>query len=455
MQAATQLVDPNQIYYAAVPPQPAATHQQSVPYQYGGGFFAADPYMVAPPPSQGSQPVIMPVGHPGYIYMPPPSATVYYPVPAAPHAATAPYYYTPDVIVQQTMPVPQQFIHTHAIVPGDVPLSKVKSTVRPLSTSTPLPTEFSSIPTTMTNLLPYAGNVNAAHFKCHRNMEQEDVLANLSKISVVSEETMEIENERDCEHRPPRQQCPPPVPLNYKTRMCMTYASGKRCEMGNRCKFAHGSEELRVIPDAVGFKVQRIPNSRYKTKLCKNFGPYASNYCPYGTRCEFIHPNDKEYAFVCSSASQASRNSHNVGNMSQSMCNVTPETVCEAPPNSVTRSAVKPAAEKILLKNRNVAGSMMCLPTIGRREQSSDDSAVGSGSSESGVSCAHAKALTRAREGVPAALVPIKFLRRRSMSQLTLKRFNSIENLDIAASCSQLANLDQNRKQLGVLSPFK
>lgn len=448
MQAAGQIVDPNQYYYAAAVPPQSAAHQQNMPYQYAGGFLA-DPYVVTPP-SQSAQPVIMPVGHPGFIYMPPPSTPVFYSVPTAAPAAATPYYYTPDVYVQQTVSLPQQVIHAHAILPGERATSKKKSSVRPLSTSTPLPTEFSSITAPMTTQIPYAGNMNAAHLKYHRNMEQDDVLANLSKISLVSEETIEAENEKDYEHRPARQRRPPPVPSNYKTRMCMTYASGKHCEMGNRCKFAHGPEELRVV-DAT----QRIPNARYKTKLCKNFGPYAPNYCPYGLRCEFIHPNDKEYALVCSTTSQLSRNPHNVGNMSQNMCNITPETVCEAPPIAVTRSAVKPAPEKILLKNRNIAGSMMCLATTGRREQTSDDSAIGSGSSESGGSYAHVKALTRAREGVPAAVVPIKFLRRRSMSQLTLKRFNSIENLDIAASCSQLANLEQNRKPIGILSPLK
>ncbi|PIO72648.1 hypothetical protein TELCIR_05412 [Teladorsagia circumcincta] len=171
--------------------------------------------------------------------------------------------------------------------------------------------------------------------------------------------------------------------------------------MGSRCKFAHGPEELRVA-DAP----PRAPNARYKTKLCKNFGPYASNYCPYGLRCEFIHPNDKEYALV------------------EAM--------------------------------RFYFSSMMCLATTGRREHTSDDSAIGSGSSESGGSMAHAKALAKAREGMQAPTVPIKFLRRRSMSQLTLKRFNSIENLDVAASCSQLANLEFNRGPMNsILSPLK
>lgn len=221
--------------------------------------------------------------------------------------------------------------------------------------------------------------------------------------------------------------------------------------MGYRCKFAHGPEELRAA-DAP----PRAPNARYKTKLCKNFGPYASNYCPYGLRCEFIHPNDKEYALVCPASSHPpTRNSTKAENLSQNMCNVTPETVCDGPPIAVTRSAVKPAAEKILLKNRNVAGSMMCLATAGRREHTSDDSAIGSGSSESGGSLAHVKALTRARESIQAQTVPMKFLRRRSMSQLTLKRFNSIENLDVAASCSQLANLELNRSPMNLMSPLK
>ncbi|KJH53486.1 hypothetical protein DICVIV_00229 [Dictyocaulus viviparus] len=450
MQPAGQIVDPNQYYYAAVPAQPPP-HQQNVSFQYTGGYFT-DPYVVASVPSQSSQSVIMPVGHPGIIYLPPPSTPVYYSVPTAPAAPTgaASYYYTPDVYVQQTMSVPQQFVQPHAVISSEASMNKMKSAVRPLSTSTPLPTEVASIPPPMTNQIPYNGNINVTHLKYHRNAEHDDVLANLSKISVVSEETIEAENEKDCEHRPVRQRRPPPVPFNYKTRMCLTYASGKQCEMGNRCKFAHGPEELRVADAA-----PRALNARYKTKLCKNFGPYASNYCPYGLRCEFIHPNDKEYALVCSTTSQQTRNLHTVGNISQNMCNITPETECEPPPISVTRSAIKPAAEKILLKNRNIAGSMMCLATTGRREQISDDSAIGSGSSESGVSCAQVKALTRARGSVPATVVPIKFLRRRSMSQLTLKRFNSIENLDIAASCSQLACLEQNRRALSIFSPLK
>ncbi|KHJ95877.1 hypothetical protein OESDEN_04168 [Oesophagostomum dentatum] len=251
--------------------------------------------------------------------------------------------------------------------------------------------------------MPFPGN---AQLKYHRNADHDDVLANLSRISIVSEEhdsTVEVPNEREFD-RPIRQRRPPPVSSNYKTRMCMTYASGKQCEMGNRCKFAHGPEELRV-------------------------------------------------AEPCAAPPRQGRNPPSVGNGPQNVCDVTPETVCEAPPVAVTRSAVKPAAEKILLRNRNIAGSMVCLATVGRREQASDDSAIGSGSSECGASLAHAKALARARDNVPS--VPIKFLRRRSMSQFTLKRFNSSENLDVAASCSQLTAIDHNRGPISMFSPLK
>ncbi|EYC00903.1 hypothetical protein Y032_0112g328 [Ancylostoma ceylanicum] len=446
MQAAGQIIDPNQYYYAPIPAQPSAA-PPGVPYHYAGGFYA-DPYMVTSPPAQGSQPVMMPVGQPGFIYMPSPTAQVYYSVPtAAPAAATtAPIFYSPEVYMQPAITMPPQMAQPHTVIPTEV--NKTRSTVRPLSTSTPLPTEFASIPPPMANQVPCAGNIVQPRY--HRNMDHDDVLANLSKISVVSEEhdsTVEAVNEREFE-RPVRQRRPPPVPSNYKTRMCMTYASGRQCEMGNRCKFAHGQEELRVAEAP-----QRPPNLRYKTKLCKNFGPYSSNYCPYGLRCEFIHPNDKEYALLCSAPPRQIRNTANAGNGPQNVGDVTPETVCEAPPVAVTRSAAKPAAEKILLKNRNIAGSMVCLATAGRREQASDDSAIGSGSSECGASLAQAKALARARDGTSFPTVPIKFLRRRSMSQFTLKRFNSSENLDVAASCSQLAALEHNRAPM--FSPLK
>lgn len=450
MQSTGQIIDGNQYYLAAMPPQATIAPQPGVSYQYAGGFYA-EPYVMTQSPTQTAQPVMMPVGHPGFIYMQPSANPVYYSVPAAPTVpTTTPYFYASDIYVQQSYAVPQPMIQSNAVLPAEPSMPRSRSAVRPLSTSTPLPTETPIVlPQMNSQVSAYNGNVNTVQQKYQRNADHDDVLADLSKISILSEETVGGDSEKDLE-RPPRQRRPPPVPFNYKTRMCITFASGRHCEMGTRCKFAHGPEELRVLDQP-----PRPPNTRYKTKLCKNFGPFSSNYCPYGLRCEFIHPSDKEYALVASSMHRSARGLNHVDSLSQNACNVTPETLCDEPPISVTRSAVKPAVEKILLKNRNVAGSMMCLASTGRRDHASDDSAIGSGSSENGGSLAQVRTVARAREGVEVPNVPMKFLRRRSMSQMTLKRFNSIENLDVAASCSQLANLDRNPSTMRVFSPMK
>ncbi|KAF8367560.1 mex-6 [Pristionchus pacificus] len=82
------------------------------------------------------------------------------------------------------------------------------------------------------------------------------------------------------------------LPSNYKTRMCTQWMDKRECSMGGSCKFAHGNQELRV-PER---PLRAINNPKYKTKMCKNFEPGASGLCAYAERCEYIHPNDREYA---------------------------------------------------------------------------------------------------------------------------------------------------------------
>ena len=50
------------------------------------------------------------------------------------------------------------------------------------------------------------------------------------------------------------------------------------CPYEKKCKFAHGSHELR--------KNQQV-NSKYKTKECGVF--LTEGFCMYGERCNFIH----------------------------------------------------------------------------------------------------------------------------------------------------------------------
>jgi len=45
----------------------------------------------------------------------------------------------------------------------------------------------------------------------------------------------------------------PNYPLNskYKTSMCRHYEATKTCQLGDRCNFAHGEQELRGINDVI------------------------------------------------------------------------------------------------------------------------------------------------------------------------------------------------------------
>jgi len=66
-----------------------------------------------------------------------------------------------------------------------------------------------------------------------------------------------------------------------KTEICRSWAQFGMCQYGLNCHFAHGRGELRVKPK---------PHFRYKTEMCKKF---LAGYCPYGSRCCFVHhPNE-------------------------------------------------------------------------------------------------------------------------------------------------------------------
>ncbi len=64
--------------------------------------------------------------------------------------------------------------------------------------------------------------------------------------------------------------------------MCKKFIENGSCPYQGKCKFAHGSHELR--------KNSQL-NSKYKTKECDIF--VNEGYCIYGERCNFIH--NKEF----------------------------------------------------------------------------------------------------------------------------------------------------------------
>ena len=70
--------------------------------------------------------------------------------------------------------------------------------------------------------------------------------------------------------------------IKFKTEICKNWQNGD-CKFGSKCIFAHGSEELT--------EKKHLPQN-YKTKVCKQF--HEELYCPYGSRCQFIHLDNSE-----------------------------------------------------------------------------------------------------------------------------------------------------------------
>ncbi|CED85075.1 CCCH-type Zn-finger protein [Phaffia rhodozyma] len=80
-----------------------------------------------------------------------------------------------------------------------------------------------------------------------------------------------------------------PSPTNkkaklYKTELCRTWerntnarTAEERCQYGNKCQYAHGTEEIRPV--------DRHP--KYKTQICTVFWLFGR--CAYGRRCCFLH----------------------------------------------------------------------------------------------------------------------------------------------------------------------
>lgn len=68
----------------------------------------------------------------------------------------------------------------------------------------------------------------------------------------------------------------------YKTEICKSWMENHFCVYGNKCRFAHGYEELVV----------KAPITNYRKKLCKSF--FKNGFCLYGNRCNFKHSDDKK-----------------------------------------------------------------------------------------------------------------------------------------------------------------
>jgi len=68
----------------------------------------------------------------------------------------------------------------------------------------------------------------------------------------------------------------------FKTELCKTFEAKGFCVYGNKCRFAHGRQEIFDRANE---------NTKYKQKQCNSF--YKNFYCVYGPRCHFIHDEKK------------------------------------------------------------------------------------------------------------------------------------------------------------------
>ena len=83
----------------------------------------------------------------------------------------------------------------------------------------------------------------------------------------------------------------------YKTTLCKKFSSGKICPYGDKCQFAHGSQELRMpLLQNQGQNMGMNNNSNnksqhnylnYKIVKCKNWE--KDHTCKYGAHCTFAH----------------------------------------------------------------------------------------------------------------------------------------------------------------------
>ncbi len=69
----------------------------------------------------------------------------------------------------------------------------------------------------------------------------------------------------------------------YKTEMCKNWEKFRSCPYNNKCRFAHGKEEL--------MSKEEESNPNFRAKDCLNF--FKFGFCSYGRRCCFKHDERK------------------------------------------------------------------------------------------------------------------------------------------------------------------
>lgn len=65
--------------------------------------------------------------------------------------------------------------------------------------------------------------------------------------------------------------------MKHKTELCKTFSELGYCNYGDKCRFAHGRQELVQLP----------VNKDLRKRKCNGY--WGKGYCSYGVRCQFGH----------------------------------------------------------------------------------------------------------------------------------------------------------------------
>ncbi|RZF47785.1 hypothetical protein LSTR_LSTR006049 [Laodelphax striatellus] len=106
----------------------------------------------------------------------------------------------------------------------------------------------------------------------------------------------------------------------YKTELCRPYEENGFCKYGDKCQFAHGEGDMRLL--------SRHP--KYKTELCRTF--HTDGICPYGSRCHFIHSEELRQSALRAAAARPSP------------LDLRASSVCSSPASSLGSGSPPPSA---------------------------------------------------------------------------------------------------------------
>ena len=102
-----------------------------------------------------------------------------------------------------------------------------------------------------------------------------------------------------------------PANPRYKTSLCKHFNTAQGCSYGDKCQFAHGSNELRLnsgqpMNPMLGNFMDKAQNNivNYKIVKCKNWE--KDKTCKYGAKCTFAH-GDSELRNKSDNISQMSQ----------------------------------------------------------------------------------------------------------------------------------------------------